>query len=818
MVMITSQLAAIIATGIAVSGASAAALPARNEARAQQQVRMSLDPPAAHQYSRRSVPVAPLPASVSTKSNGKTRKIKFGKPNKSSAVAVNVDAKVPIARVHARAQVEIGHDNDEGDGRKPPPAKPQSNAKAPSIAPNNGKTQSAPPNNGKAQSNQPSNNGSQSKPSAQPNPKPQSKPQSQAQKPQQQAQKPNSDPQNPKSKPGTQPQNQSQSQRQKPKVNAPKQGSDNGYIDAGTHADDPQKGNVDGAVGMNKRDQKHHHHHHHHHHNGKRDDHVHSHEHTHDSHHHHHHGHHDVHKHVYKHSSRSVAEGQAPRSLLGRSFNNPSVRRGPDPRKTETQKAKRAFIRVGAPAYYYDDSTDGSLLHIGIGKRAPATQATVSANLQAGSSSAKPNAHSGAHLSSAGSATSGGFKKRGLFGARGGKPVGDALKYLTTLAGRDDQSEHQRRDNQAGVEGVINIVSAVAGSSTGEKIASLLLSSDPAANNAFVLNASNSSATHVFLVPTNSTSAAAAPNDGSIPVALHVPVYSPDAASMLDYCMTYDPNPPAPSPLTAQGCTDQVRDHQSQIFAYNPSSGVIVPMWTVSPSSTDPSASEDAVTSSAAPTSSASSTASSASATSSAAPSKRSGSPTDPSAASQSDVPDCDDTDSVEAASAGNSTMTPQDVTLIFTPSNAAGILPSSSAIAKDITTFFPPGSAPSDDGNVGASSAADSATDASDDDEDGQDDGEDDEDDEDPTLSPSSVDPTSQQPTSTDPTAAEFDGASEGNLPAAAVASLDGTADAEETVNDEEILPTPSGNSSPSMTPVPEASTPYSWMFTPQK
>ncbi|KIO15823.1 hypothetical protein M407DRAFT_34572 [Tulasnella calospora MUT 4182] len=37
MVMITTQLAAIVATGIAVSGVSAAALPARNHARAQQQ-------------------------------------------------------------------------------------------------------------------------------------------------------------------------------------------------------------------------------------------------------------------------------------------------------------------------------------------------------------------------------------------------------------------------------------------------------------------------------------------------------------------------------------------------------------------------------------------------------------------------------------------------------------------------------------------------------------------------------------------------------------------------------------------------------------
>ncbi|KAG8915631.1 hypothetical protein FRC00_002208, partial [Tulasnella sp. 408] len=424
-------------------------------------------------------------------------------------------------------------------------------------------------------------------------------------------------------------------------------------------------------------------------------------------------------------------------------------------------------------------------------------------------------------------------KKRGLFTARGREPIGTTLEYLASIAGRDvkKDSELQRRDSQPGVEGVVNIVSPVTGSSTGEKIASLLLSNDPATNNAFVLNASNSSATHVFLVPANST-AAAASDDGSIPVALHVPVYSPDKASMVDYCMTYDPNPPAPVPLTAQSCTDQVTDHQSQVFSYNPSTGVIVPMWTVAPSSTDPSAASDDTTSSTASASatssvlaSTSSTASSSSATdsasptTSAAPVKRS-SEVDAAAAANPDDPDCDNADTVAAASAGNSTMTPQDVTLIFTPSNAAGVLPSSRESAKDMTTFFPPGSAASDDGNVGASSAA-PATDATGDEDDGED-GEDDEDaadaaDDEGDVTPSSVDPAVQDPAATD-SADEDDGASEDDASAAGVASVDASADAEETITDDEVTPTLSSESSPSMTPVPDASTPYSWMFTPQK
>lgn len=183
MVMITTQLAAIVATGIAVSGVSAAALPARNHARAQQQVRMSFDSPAPNHYGRRSVPVAPLPASVSVNRSGqadstgtgkgKTRKAKTGNRHNDGSTAAKVDAKVQAPRVQARAQVEIGNEDDNAH-RKTGPAKSQSNT----------------PNNGKPQP----------KTNAQPSPKPQSKPQAQASKPK-------SSSQNSKPKPDTQAQN-----------------------------------------------------------------------------------------------------------------------------------------------------------------------------------------------------------------------------------------------------------------------------------------------------------------------------------------------------------------------------------------------------------------------------------------------------------------------------------------------------------------------------------------------------------------------------------------------------------------------------------
>ena len=44
--------------------------------------------------------------------------------------------------------------------------------------------------------------------------------------------------------------------------------------------------------------------------------------------------------------------------------------------------------------------------------------------------------------------------------------------------------------------------------------------------------------------------------DNTVQVTLQVPVFEPQSASMRQYCATFDPNPPAPAPLTVDRCMD----------------------------------------------------------------------------------------------------------------------------------------------------------------------------------------------------------------------------------------------------------------------
>lgn len=201
-----------------------------------------------------------------------------------------------------------------------------------------------------------------------------------------------------------------------------------------------------------------------------------------------------------------------------------------------------------------------------------------------------------------------------------------------------------------GVPGTIDIVSNVAGSSVGERVASLVLSStmgDSVIGNPdpFVLNASGTNKTEIYMVvlpdgasPSNSTSPDNGPNStypetpsnnsttptnatepsdssqtfspmdlsGSAPaadpsapsnssssnstdstapafkrVALKIPLFDAESATMKAYCATFDPQPAAPSPLTVENCSDgpMVEEHKSQVFAYDPATGAIQPMW-----------------------------------------------------------------------------------------------------------------------------------------------------------------------------------------------------------------------------------------------
>jgi hypothetical protein len=118
----------------------------------------------------------------------------------------------------------------------------------------------------------------------------------------------------------------------------------------------------------------------------------------------------------------------------------------------------------------------------------------------------------------------------------------------------------------------------------GQRIASLVLVHPDSTmaefgNNTFILNASENNHTQLYLVALNTTDPGLQGED--IPVALKVPVFNPDSASMEGYCATYDPQPPAPAPLSAEPCfyDEPTGPHKSQVFAYTPSTSVIRPMW-----------------------------------------------------------------------------------------------------------------------------------------------------------------------------------------------------------------------------------------------
>jgi len=121
-------------------------------------------------------------------------------------------------------------------------------------------------------------------------------------------------------------------------------------------------------------------------------------------------------------------------------------------------------------------------------------------------------------------------------------------------------------------------------SEDGQRIASLFLVHPDSTmaefgNNTFILNASESNYTQLYLVALNTTNSGVQGED--VPVALKVPVFNPDSASIEGYCATYDPQPPAPAPLSAEPCfyDEPTGPHKSQVFAYTPSTSVVRPMW-----------------------------------------------------------------------------------------------------------------------------------------------------------------------------------------------------------------------------------------------
>ncbi|KAI0675602.1 hypothetical protein C8Q78DRAFT_1074611 [Trametes maxima] len=155
----------------------------------------------------------------------------------------------------------------------------------------------------------------------------------------------------------------------------------------------------------------------------------------------------------------------------------------------------------------------------------------------------------------------------------------------------------RREDSMGGVPGSVEIMSPVANSTLGQRVASLVLAS-PAKNGttsgtdtnpSFVLDASEVNSTQMYLVaasdvsPTsNSTSTNSTTEEPFVKVLLRTPVFDTAATSLKAYCATFDPSPSAPAPMTMESCNDPNSpndEHKSQVFAYDPTTGAIRPMW-----------------------------------------------------------------------------------------------------------------------------------------------------------------------------------------------------------------------------------------------
>jgi hypothetical protein len=76
----------------------------------------------------------------------------------------------------------------------------------------------------------------------------------------------------------------------------------------------------------------------------------------------------------------------------------------------------------------------------------------------------------------------------------------------------------------------------------------------------------------------NTSDSALTPDE--VGVTLLLDMFDAASVSLVPYCATFDPSPPAPAPLTAKECTDNpVGENQSQLFAFDRTTGVVRPMW-----------------------------------------------------------------------------------------------------------------------------------------------------------------------------------------------------------------------------------------------
>jgi len=156
-------------------------------------------------------------------------------------------------------------------------------------------------------------------------------------------------------------------------------------------------------------------------------------------------------------------------------------------------------------------------------------------------------------------------------------------------AGYASPQQQWKRD-QAGVPGTISVMGSGFNSTIADRIAYLFLDTTNSTSNstgasnptsAFVLNASDTNSTQIYLVaaPNNSTTG----NSTMKPVSLEMAFFDPMRASLVSYCATFDPDPSSAEALAVEPCFNSsgstTAPHKSQTFWYDSESGVLQPMW-----------------------------------------------------------------------------------------------------------------------------------------------------------------------------------------------------------------------------------------------
>ncbi|KAG9096454.1 hypothetical protein FRC06_008639 [Ceratobasidium sp. 370] len=145
-----------------------------------------------------------------------------------------------------------------------------------------------------------------------------------------------------------------------------------------------------------------------------------------------------------------------------------------------------------------------------------------------------------------------------------------------------------------GVPGIIDLVNMVSHAILNEKLASLIISSKSDdgtrsitgdnSTSGFVISASNSSSTVMYLLP-QSISISLAPSEQ--PVLITMPMFNGTEKGVKMYCASYDPSPSGPVQISSEPCMTNATAppngnallQTSQLFSWNTQSGEITPLW-----------------------------------------------------------------------------------------------------------------------------------------------------------------------------------------------------------------------------------------------